>query len=137
MTAPWQSSRASTAAYNNRANCQVVLGNLAAALTDYQVALDLNPSNLRAWINQGVTYRELGLYELAIENFDLVLVLGRRLQARAYAERGRAYHLRGDWNLANADYQRALSGLLQTRSARHYRQQVQAWIDELNAPLTA
>ena len=63
-------------AYNNRANCHIARGNLAAALVDYEIALDFNPTNLRARVNQGITFRDLGLYDLAIENFDLALFLG-------------------------------------------------------------
>ncbi|MGB0561966.1 MAG: tetratricopeptide repeat protein [Spirulinaceae cyanobacterium] len=121
-------------AYNNRANCHVAQGQLAAAIADYQVALDFNPGNLRAWVNQGITYRDLGLYDLAIENFELVLVLSTRLRGRVYGERGRAYHLRGDWNLALADYQRSLAHLSNSGSARRYRRIVTAWRDELLKP---
>ncbi|MBE9114559.1 tetratricopeptide repeat protein [Lusitaniella coriacea LEGE 07157] len=124
-------------AYNNRANCHAAQGNLAQAIADYQVALDFNPGNLRAWINQGVTYRELGLYDLALENFDLALVLGKRLQGRIYGERGRTYHLRGDWNCAVADYQRAMENLPATLSARRYLRQVETWFNQLLNPLSA
>ncbi|MEM8641263.1 MAG: tetratricopeptide repeat protein [Cyanobacteria bacterium P01_G01_bin.54] len=121
-------------AYNNRANCQVALGQLAAAIADYQITLDLNPGNLRAWVNQGITYRDMGLYDLAIENFELVLVLSTRLRGRVYGERGRAYHLRGDWNLALADYQRSLDHLSNSFSARRYRGTVEVWRDALLQP---
>lgn len=121
-------------AYNNRANCYAAQGQLAEAIADYQIALDFNPGNLRAWVNQGITYRDLGLYDLAIENFDLVLVLGSRLRGRVYGERGRAYHLRGDWNLALADYQRSLESLSNSFSSRRYRRNVEAWRDELLCP---
>lgn len=118
-------------AYNNRANCYVARGYLAEAIADYQIALDFNPGNLRAWINQGITYRDMGLYDLALENFDLVLVLGKRLKGRVYAERGRTYHLRGDWNLAIADYNRALEQLSNSFSSRRYKKQVRHWLGEL------
>lgn len=121
-------------AYNNRANCYAAQGQLAEAIADYQIALDFNPGNLRAWVNQGVTYRDLGLYDLAIENFDLVLVLGPRLRGRVYGERGRTYHLRGDWNLALADYQRSFEHLSNSLSARRYRRTVEAWQSELLNP---
>jgi len=125
-------------AYNNRANCAVAQGKLGEAIADYQIALDFNPGNLHAWINQGITYRDLGLYDLAIENFDLVLVLGSRLKGRVYGERGRAYHLRGDWNLAIADYQRAINYLSSSFSSRRYSKQVERWRDQLlNPTLTA
>lgn len=118
-------------AYNNRANCYVAQGCLGEAIADYQIALDFNPGNLRAWINQGITYRDLGLYDLALENFDIVLVLGKRLKGRVYGERGRTYHLRGDWNLAIADYNRALEQLSNSFSSRRYKKQVYCWLGEL------
>ncbi|NEO26306.1 MAG: tetratricopeptide repeat protein [Kamptonema sp. SIO4C4] len=121
-------------AYNNRANCYARLGQYTDAIADYQIALDFNPANLRAWINQGITYRELGLYDLALENFEITLILGKRLQGRAYGERGRTYHLRGDWNSAIADYQRALDTLNNTLSARRYKKQVQHWLSQLTPP---
>lgn len=121
-------------AYNNRANCYVAQGDLAAAIVDYDAALDLNPANIRAWINQGITFRDLDMYELAIENFDIALILSKNLQNRIYAERGRAYHLRGDWNCAIADYNRALS-MSQANELSNYRQKIKLWLDELLSPL--
>ena len=122
-------------AYNNRANCYAAQGELTEAIADYDVALDLNPGNLRAWINQGIAFRELGMYDLALENFDIALIIGDSLQARIYAERGRSYHLRGDWNCAVADYQKALKLLAQRPDLTNYEQKVQAWLNRLLAPL--
>ena len=124
-------------AYNNRANCYAARGCLGEAIADYQIALDFNPGNLRAWINQGITYRDMGLYDLALENFDIVLVLGKRLKGRVYAERGRTYHLRGDWNLAIADYYRALEQLSNSFSSRRYKKQVRLWLGELQTCIIA
>lgn len=128
--------------YNNRANYYATLGRLGAAIDDYDTAIDLNPSNIRAWLNQGITFRELELYDRAIENFDFALQFivtlnqSQVLEGHLYAERGRTYHLLGDWNLAVADYQRALmrlpwleSGKLTTSQKLYF--QVQTWLDEL------
>lgn len=123
-------------AYNNRANCHAAQGNLDEAISDYDVALDLNPGNIRAWINQGITFREMGFYKLAIENFEIALVLGNSLQERIYGERGRAYHLRGDWNCAVADYQQALTLLVSKEDSSKYQAKVENWLSELLAPLT-
>ena len=122
-------------AYNNRANCHAAQGNLSEAISDYDVALDLNPGNVRAWINQGITFREMGMYELAIENFDIASVLGNSLQERIYGERGRAYHLRGDWNCAVADYQQAIALLSSREGLKKYRGKVKTWLSELLDPL--
>lgn len=122
-------------AYNNRANCHAAQGNLDEAISDYDTALDLNPGNVRAWINQGVTFREMGMYELAIENFEIALVLGNSLQERIYGERGRAYHLRGDWNCAVADYQQAIALLSRKKELSQYQKKVETWLSELLDPL--
>jgi tetratricopeptide (TPR) repeat protein len=118
-------------AYNNRANCYAARGELDKAVADYDLALDLNPANLRAWINQGITFREMGLYDLAIENFDIASIIGNRLHERIYAERGRCYHLQGDWNCAVADYQQALKLLAIKPELAGYQHKVQTWLDSL------
>jgi tetratricopeptide (TPR) repeat protein len=122
-------------AYNNRANCYAAQGDLAEAIADYDVALDLNPGNLRAWINQGIALRETEMYDLALENFDIALIIGDSLRERIHAERGRSYHLQGDWNCAVADYQTALAILANRPNLASYEQKVQAWLDQLLAPV--
>lgn len=128
-------------AYNNRANYYAAQGMFLEAILDYDIALDLNPTNIRAWINQGITFRELELYDRALESFDLAFCLGK-LESHIYAERGRTYHLRGDWNCAMSDYQQALNLLAQpspnfeTVTLRLYLQ-VESWMDELLSPLQA
>lgn len=107
--------------YNNRANCYAALGQQQQALADYEQAIDLNPLNMRTWLNWGITLREADCYDLALEKFDEALIIGRQLQGRLYAERGYTYYLRGDWNCAIADYQRAIEHLAHDD---HYRQKV-------------
>ena len=121
-------------AYNNRANCHAARGNLVAAIADYDLALDLNPANLRAWINQGITYREMNAYDLALENLEIALFLSNSFQERIYAERGRTYHLQGDWNCAVADYQTALAMMSELPDGQQH-QKIRSWLDELLAPL--
>ncbi|MEM1369252.1 MAG: tetratricopeptide repeat protein [Cyanobacteria bacterium P01_H01_bin.15] len=116
-------------AYNNRANCHAALGEWAEAISDYEEALNYNPTNLPARINQGIALRELGLLDSAIENFDTALFFGRRWRAQTHAARGRTYHLRGDWNCAMADYQRALT--LLTNQEISLEKQVKLWISQL------
>lgn len=122
-------------AYNNRANYYAAQGQFLEAILDYDVALDLNPVNVRAWINQGITFRELEMYDRALESLELALCLGR-LEGHIYAERGRTYHLRGDWNCAVADYQRALTELPQSNTtsptpSMRLRLQVEKWLHDL------
>jgi tetratricopeptide (TPR) repeat protein len=126
-------------AYNNRANYYAAQGHFLEAILDYDTALDLNPANVRAWINQGITFRELEMYDRALESFDLAFSFGR-LEGHLYAERGRTYHLRGDWNCAVGNYYRALESLPEVtestnRAAIRLRAQVEAWLAELLDPL--
>lgn len=122
-------------AYNNRANYYAAQGEYLEAILDYDTAIDLNPGNVRAWVNQGITFRDLKMYDRAIECFEMALCMGR-LEGHIYAERGRTYHIWGDWNCAVADYKRAIahlpapSGSLSDLSTR-LRIQVSTWLDEL------
>lgn len=122
-------------AFNNRANYYAACGDLLAAIADYDRAIDLNPSYVRAWLNRGITLRDLERYAEAIENFDFALLLGQ-LEGHIYAERGRTYHLWGDWNCCIADYRRALSLLPQWSAsssdpAIRLRLQVETWLAQL------
>jgi tetratricopeptide (TPR) repeat protein len=120
-------------AYNNRALCHTALGDLVAALQDYEQAVDINPFNSRARINLGATWRQLGEFDQALDCLDEALVF-RQLTEFIYAERGRTYHLRGDWNCALADYQRTLTRVATLKTSTQLQalvQRVQRWVNEL------
>ncbi|HEY9645388.1 MAG TPA: tetratricopeptide repeat protein [Chroococcidiopsis sp.] len=120
--------------YNNRANYYASQGRFLDAILDYDLAIELNPGNVRAWINQGITFRDVQMYEQAIECFELALCFNQ-LEGHVYAERGRTYHLWGDWNYALADYDRALSHLTMNEvtslSSTRLRSQIKRWQNEL------
>ncbi|MGC1308027.1 MAG: tetratricopeptide repeat protein [Phormidesmis sp.] len=92
--------------FNNRANLHARQANWIDAIADYDTAIDLNPLNIRARLNQGITFCEMCDYDAAIDCLDIALFF-RPNSASLYAERGRVYHLQGDWNCAIADYTRA------------------------------
>lgn len=125
-------------AYNNRANYHAACEELTAALADYDQAIDLNPGYVRARINRGITLRDLAQYEEAIENFEVAMLFGQ-LEGHIWAERGRTYHLWGDWNCAIADYRRALTQLpgldrKSDMSGYRLRLQIENWLNELLFP---
>ncbi len=125
-------------AYNNRANYYAASGSLNMAIADYDRALDLNPSHVRAWINRAITWRDLGKYIEALEDLEVAALFGQ-LQGNIYAEQGRTYHLWGDWNLAIANYRRALAQLpvyqpTEDFSNNRLRSQVETWLQQLLNP---
>lgn len=125
-----------SAAYNNRGNYYAAQGRPQRALEDYESAIDRDPFYVRARINQAMTLRELGQYDEALVGFEEALLF-RQFDSEIYAERGRTYHLRGDWNCAIADYYRALEALPSYRlslppSAQTRRTKVMSWLTELH-----
>ncbi|MEM6519822.1 MAG: tetratricopeptide repeat protein [Cyanobacteria bacterium P01_D01_bin.71] len=125
------------AAYNNRANYYAEIGDEANALADYEHTIDLNPYHVRARINRSIALSKLGRFDEALEGFDAALLF-RQFAGEVYAERGRTYHLRGDWNCAIADYRRALDLLAlsnheSSRKICSYHYRVTAWLSQLDA----
>ena len=99
------------------------------AIADYDCAIDINPYNQMARLEQGILLRTLKMYDDAITCFDLALFFGN-LQAHVYAERGRTYHLDGHWNCAAGDYEKSLN-MLQVSPNRALQSKVCTWITEL------
>jgi tetratricopeptide (TPR) repeat protein len=133
-------------AYNNRANYYAAKGDLFAAVADYQTAIEIDPSNVRAWINQGITFRELDMHIPALDNFEEALDLVAQesdeaqyifLSAHIFAERGRTYHLFGDWNCALSDYYEAIAHINHESQTIAYPPlwwQIDSWLSELLQP---
>jgi tetratricopeptide (TPR) repeat protein len=125
-------------AYNNRANCYIAMGLTVKALIDYERAVDLNPFNCRARVNFALTLRNLGDFDAALNCLDEALLF-YKLTAQIYAERGRTYHLRGDWNCAIADYRRAMAAIDEAVASPQDEQllkRIRRWMEELipNSP---
>jgi tetratricopeptide (TPR) repeat protein len=138
----WDFNRAITlnpelpAAYNNRANYYAAHGAQENALEDYERTIDLDPFHVLARINRAITLRELGQYEAALDGLDEALLF-RQKQGDIYAERGRTFHLRGDWNCAIADYRRALlffpiNNQNANSASQLRRRQIMAWLRQLD-----
>lgn len=121
-------------AFNNRANCHAALGNPEAAIADYRQAIDLNPFNIKARINLAITLRELEQFDAALTTLEEALLF-HQLSGQVYAQLGRTYHLRGDWNVAIANYRKALFMVPVdgTQADRRLRQQVRRWWQQLES----
>ncbi len=124
--------------YNNRANYFVAQRHLERALEDYDQAIDLDPFHVKARINRAITLRDLQCYSDALDGLEEALVFNQWL-GEIYAERGRTYHLMGEWNGAIADYRRALprltthAGPQPLAKSQQKRQQVKTWLAQLQA----
>jgi tetratricopeptide (TPR) repeat protein len=114
------------------------MGLTVKALIDYERAVDLNPFNCRARVNFALTLRNLGDFDAALNCLDEALLF-YKLTAQIYAERGRTYHLRGDWNCAIADYRRAMATIDEAVASPQDEQllkRIRRWMEELipNSP---
>ena len=117
--------------YVRRARCNTVLKHWKEAIADYDDAIRINPQNIRARINQGILFRELGMHDDAIVCFDLALFMSQP-SATIYAERGRTYHLDGYWNYAMGDYQKSLE-LLRKAPNQLLKLKLSTWLLQLLA----
>ena len=90
-------------AYSNRANLHASQRNWVDAIADYDQAIDINPLNIRARLNQAITLREMREYDEALDCLEIALFF-RPNNPALYAERGRTYQLKGEWNKAMSDY---------------------------------
>ena len=92
--------------YTNRANVRVALGDLDAAVADYNRAYELAPLAPDAWIvllNRGSTLLAQGRTDLALADMQAAVRLGKSDKI-ALLGRGSVYHAMRNWEAAAADY---------------------------------
>jgi tetratricopeptide (TPR) repeat protein len=89
-------------------------GNYAEAQQQFEAALKLDRSNAWVYYHLGLLFLEQRNYDLAIDNFKVVDVLGRQGSARpgwlhvwANIKMGNGYDAKGDRTRAVAAYKRA------------------------------
>jgi hypothetical protein len=83
------------AAFGNRGTALARLGALAAALADYDRAIELAPDDPVAYVNRGNAHVLAATYGRAIADFSRAIELSPR-HARAYYNRSTARRLAGD-----------------------------------------
>ncbi len=76
-------------------------------LTLWDITVESEPRNDRAYLSRGNVYRARGQFEAAIKDFDKCLALNPRF-VKAYVSRGSAYNDQGRHDEAMADFERAL-----------------------------
>ena len=83
------------------------LGGDKGAPADYDRAIQFNPNDAEAYLNQGVAKNKLGQYFAAITDFDTAIRI-KPDYAEAYYNRGVAKDNLGQHNAANTDYDTAI-----------------------------
>lgn len=93
-------------AYFYRAHLYHEIKNYEAALGDYNVVILLNP-DLESYLERGVNYAKLELYDLAIKDFDSAIALDKK-SSIAYYNRAVAKHSKNDNQSAEEDFKIAI-----------------------------
>ena len=75
--------------------------------TLYTKTIDLNPTCWMAYNNRGMIYKEIGNYNLAIEDFGRAIEI-KPDNAKSYSNRGTAYEDLGNYRQAIEDFNRAI-----------------------------
>jgi tetratricopeptide (TPR) repeat protein len=94
-------------AYLERGNAYRSLGDMDAALADYQAAADMNPSLAAAHNGIAIIYVERKDTRHALEEFNKSLSLQPTVEA--YYQRGQILEAQGEHEKAIADYDRAIA----------------------------
>lgn len=102
-----------------RAYCLAKLGRYQEAIADYDAVVALDPNNVHAFHNRGISYDKLGHFEAAIEDFNRVLQLEPN-NSVAFFNRGSTYDSLGMHDAAIADFGRALELDPGTQQQQHH-----------------
>ena len=94
-------------AYHNRGLVKCGRGQYAAAIVDFDMAIQLKPDYVDAYFNRGTAKSDIGQYSAAISDFDTVIQL-RPDDYQAYHNRGEAKSEQGQYFAAISDYEMAI-----------------------------
>jgi tetratricopeptide (TPR) repeat protein len=93
-------------AFYKRGNAYYGKGDHDRAISDYNQAIRLNPSDVNSRSNRGAAYARKRDYDRAIEDYDEAIRLNPN-NADAFSNRGVAYARKGDYDRAIQDYDEA------------------------------
>ncbi|CBJ30660.1 TPR domain-containing protein [Ectocarpus siliculosus] len=100
--------------WSNRANVLIAEGDLKAAVSDYDRALQLAegiymPDKWIIYLNRGTTLMALGDDDRAMSDLNQAAKLNTSKDLYTLANRAQAFERRGDWAKALADYEGAIN----------------------------
>jgi len=90
-------------AHNNRGIAYAEKADYGRAVTDFDRAIEIDPTFAKSLNNRGAARLRAGEYDRAIEDFDRAIGL-QPAYAGAYANRGQAWLKKGDYARAESDY---------------------------------
>lgn len=93
--------------YKKAADENFAKGELDAALTNYNKAVELNPENFTVYINRGLTFFKKKDYKSAIADYDKAIEINSG-EVIAFSNRANAYEKIGDTEKAVEDYKKIL-----------------------------
>ncbi len=94
-------------AFHNRGAAYRLQGDLVRAITDYNEAIRLNPSDVDTFYIRGNAFAAQRDYDHAIADYSSAIRLDAGF-APAYNNRGGAYHMKRDFTHAIADFDEAI-----------------------------
>lgn len=108
IKSPTAESNYRVTAYNNRGVCRNEIGDYYRAISDFYVALEMNPNFYLAYVNLGESKNLIGDYKSAIDdlNYSIEHLANEK---NAYGNRGFAYYNLGFSDKALEDFHKALS----------------------------
>jgi len=95
-------------AYNNRGNHHEMLGDVQAAMADYDAAIAVNPEYAISYSNRGNLRQKAGDLAGALADQDKAIALQKKPMAKAYNNRANVHQLLGNRPQALSDYATAV-----------------------------
>jgi protein O-mannosyl-transferase len=115
--------------YLNRGAYFHNIGNLEAAMDDYNMVVGLGPITAVTLSNRGGIFKAWGQYDLALANFDLAMQINPSY-AGTYINRASTYALLGKYDLAFKDIIKAEAFLPQDQEVKALKAQIQQQFDK-------
>ncbi|MFH0732310.1 MAG: tetratricopeptide repeat protein, partial [Candidatus Omnitrophota bacterium] len=76
--------------FNNRGNAYENKGNIDQALSDYNIAIEIDPKYPKAYNNRGNAYSRKGNFDQALSDYNKAIEIDPK-RPKAYNNRGNAY----------------------------------------------
>lgn len=97
----------SALAYNNRGIAHYAQGDVEAAFSDYNKAIQIDPAYFEAYVNRGIAHYGKGDFDLAISDYKKAIEINPKV-SNAYYDLGLAYLKKNDFDEAIFNFNKAI-----------------------------